>query len=270
MIILFIFLVLGLIVGSFLNVVIYRIHAEEDGIVDGRSRCRSCKKDLLWQDNIPLFSYLFLKGKCRFCKAPISSQYPAVEFSGMILALIASAGALSTYSSQYFLAGVVGVLTFFVFACMLVVFVYDYKYMEVPMNVIVWGSIFAVVLLLVKDFYTSEAFSFFASHLFLHGIAGGLCFLFFFTLSYVSKEQWMGYGDGFIALVIGLLLGPLSAFVGILIAVLSGATIGILLTLSSQKTMKSAIPFGPFLVFGMVASYVITVFWPELLTYIWY
>lgn len=252
------FVVIGCIVGSFLNVVVYRFRSQEGGIIDGQSHCRSCGENLTWRDNIPIISYLMLRGSCRACDEKISLQYPLVEaFTGLLFGLIA-----------YFLIGslfdgagiTAGLLTMAVFAALTVILVYDYKYMEVPMITIWIGVFFAVVLLLVKDVVFADflAQGFFGTALFSHGMAGAVAFLFFFSLSYVSDEKWMGYGDGYIALVIGLLLGPASTFLAMLLAVWSGAFIGIFLACMGGKSMKTAIPFGPFLVLGAISAFIVT------------
>ncbi len=264
-----IFLVLGLIVGSFLNVVIYRLHSEEGGIVSGRSHCRRCNNDLRWIDNIPLISYIFLCGKCRYCKKPISWQYPMVELMccfAFVLALVGSGRFISENASLGY--GIAG-LTATVFAAMIVIFVYDLKYMEVPMIAIWIGVIASIATIGVITLGFFQGVEFFGLPAFLHALSGAMAFLFFFLLSYLSDETWMGYGDGFIALVIGLLLGPLATFVAIVVAVWLGTIVGLSLVIFGSKGMKSAIPFGPFLVGGMFVSYAIGIFAPHWLSVLW-
>jgi len=250
-------------------VVIYRLHSEEGGIVDGRSHCRNCHHDLLWFDNIPLLSFVFLRGKCRHCDARISWQYPLVEgatASAFVLAVLGS--------QQYFLPNApagygIAALSALIFAVMIVIFVYDLKYMEVPMVAIWAGVAFCVFALIVMTLYFPSGENFFGSVVFLHGLSGLIAFLFFFLLSYISHETWMGYGDGFIALIIGLLLGPLASFVAIVIAVWIGTFVGLSLVFFGSKGMKSAIPFGPFLVGGMFCAYAIGIFAPQWLGVLW-
>ncbi len=265
----FLFFIFGLIVGSFLNVVVYRFRSGEGGIVTGSSHCRSCRNALGWQDNIPLVSYILLRGRCRQCKAGISLQYPLVEF----LTGVSFSFAYFCTSVLYDLSGgiLIGIalITSFLFAVMLLIFVYDYKYMEVPMAAIWWGVFFTFLLIMFFDFILEDTFVLFSSHFFLHGMAGLIAFLFFFGMSYYSDERWMGYGDSFIALVIGFFLGPLGTFFAILFAVWSGATVGILLTLTGAKGMKSAIPFGPFLVSGFFVAFYVMAYHPHLMRLFW-
>lgn len=264
----FIFLVFGFIVGSFLNVVIYRLHSEEGGIVSGRSHCRHCSQELQWFENVPLMSFLFLRGKCRHCHEKISWQYPLVEMACASAFVLASLGVGQLEFSNGFLGYSIGALSALVFAAMIVIFVYDLKYMEVPMVVIWFGvGLCSMILCISALFLPGE--NFYGSQFFLHTLSGVIAFLFFFLLSYVSDETWMGYGDGFIALVIGLFLGPLATFVAIVIAVWVGTFIGLSMVFFGSKGMKSAIPFGPFLVGGMFGAYAVQSFAPQWLSILW-
>jgi len=268
--IIFIFIVFGLVIGSFLNVVIFRFAADESGIIAGRSHCVSCNHELSWHDNIPVVSYIALRGKCRYCRQKISIQYPLVE--ALTACIFGVVGVVAAQSGLQGVALVVGVLNAGIFAAMIVVFVYDLKYMEVPMIAIYVAIALAISVMLMKDVNTSfgsESGSIFQSTLFLHSIAGVVCFAFFFGLSFVSGETWMGYGDGFIALVIGLFLGPMASFIAIMIAVTAGALIGSLMMLMQGKTLKTAIPFGPYLVGGMFTSYVLVHFYPDTMSILW-
>lgn len=265
----FIFFIFGLIVGSFLNVVIYRLHSEEGGIVSGRSHCRRCLHALTWSDNIPLFSFLFLRGKCRHCQEKISWQYPVVESACAGAFVLAALGTRAYEQLDSGIIYAIAALTALVFASLLVIFVYDLKFMEVPMVAIWIGVGLCGAILVISTLTASGEIGFFGSQLFLHGLSGTVAFLFFFLLSYVSDETWMGYGDGFIALVIGLLLGPLATFVAIVIAVWVGTFVGLSLVFFGSKGMKSAIPFGPFLVTGMFGAYAIQIFAPQWLSILW-
>jgi len=227
-----------------------------------------CDHALAWYDNIPVFSYVMLRGKCRYCKAGISLQYPVVELMTAVvfgvIGIVASNGGWSDV--------VIGALTAGIFAAMIVVFVYDFKYMEVPMMIIYIAVALAIVILLMQDKFgdtTIGDVSLWSTMLFQHGLAGFFCFGFFYGLSFISDERWMGYGDGYIALVIGLLLGPLAAFIAIMIAVTSGAMIGSLQMAYRGASLKTAIPFGPYLISGMFAAYCILHFQPEIMTILW-
>ncbi len=245
-------------IGSFLNVVIYRLKSQEGGIIMGSSHCRDCNHELSWKDNIPLFSYISLRGKCRYCKNKISIQYPIVEFfTGLLFVLSATSFLNSDFTKENL---IVAILTSIVFASMFVVFVYDLKYMEVPMIAIYISGVLAVISIFVNELYSFNDAMF-------HILASVVAFLFFFSLSFFSDEKWMGYGDGYIAFIMGLILGPFWTFVALLIAVWSGSIVGIIGILLKRKGMKSAIPFGPFLIGGMFLAFFLMNFFPSVLDF---
>jgi len=250
----FLFFIFGLVVGSFLNVVIYRLASEQSGIISGRSHCMNCGHELSWRDNIPIVSYVLLFGKCRYCKSKISLQYPLVEFfTAIIFVVVAYASEISFVNNSILIAIVMCIIL----ASMFVVFIYDFKYMEVPMI-----AIYIAIALGFLLFYLNN----FDFHSILIRLLSAItAFSFFFGLSYFSNEEWMGYGDGYIAFVIGLVLSPFWAFVAILIAVWSGAIIGSILMLIKGKSIKTAIPFGPYLVTGLYLAYFLEHFYPDFL-----
>lgn len=256
--IIFIFLVFGIIIGSFLNVVIYRLASCEGGIVFGSSHCRDCNHELAWNDNIPIFSYITLLGKCRYCKEKISIQYPLIEiFTGILFLVVAISKINENFSTQNIIvAGMISV----VFAAMLVVLVYDLKYMEVPMIAVYLSIVIAAVAIYMQVSYDFTEFAF-------HIIASVASFLFFFSFSFFSDEKWMGYGDGYIASVVGLVLGPFWAFTALLLAVWSGSIVGVIIMIFKGKDMKTAIPFGPYLIGGLYLSFYIMNFFPNLLDF---
>ena len=206
--------VLGLVVGSFLNVVIYRLN---NGLspLRGRSFCPRCKHQLAWRDNVPLLSFALFKGKCRYCHSPISWQYPLVELATGILTII------------------VFYLNFSVFNLLLVyaltaIFVSDLLYYTIP-DEIVWPMI---------------GLSFLISPNLLPGLgAAG----FFLSLVLLTHSRGMGIGDVKLAGLMGLALGWPKISVAILLAFLTGATLGVILVLMGKKKLSSQIPFGPFL-----------------------
>jgi leader peptidase (prepilin peptidase)/N-methyltransferase len=127
--------IFGAMIGSFLNVVIYRIPKGES-IVFPASKCQSCQTPLKWYHNIPIFSWLALRGKCAFCQEPIAKQYPLVEFITGII-----------FTALYFKLGLVWYLPFMAasFAALFALVMIDFKYMAVPDNVNFAALIFALV-----------------------------------------------------------------------------------------------------------------------------
>ena len=253
----------GLIIGSFLNVVIYRLEKDED-FVKGRSYCPHCKHQLTWPDLIPVVSFLFLQGKCRYCHTKISWQYPLVEIAtGLIFLLIFNQ--LSTYQliNLFFL--------FYIASVLIVIFVYDLKFYLIPDKVLFPAIIIAFLYRLVFVI---------ASGVFLNAPCGNLdCFAslamtgavlnyvlaailasgFFLFLYLISRGQWMGFGDVKLAILLGLLLGFPSILVGLFLSFFFGAIIGVVLLFFKKKGLKSEMPFAPFLIIGTLAA----MFWGD-------
>lgn len=231
--------IFGLSIGSFLNVVIYRL-AEGGSVIFDRSRCPQCKHVLTWYELIPLVSFMIQFGKCRQCRAPISWQYPIVE---------AVTGSLFLYIYQflpaYYHGWDLGYL-FFVFSALIVIFVFDLKYYIIP-NVVVYPliGISAVHMVLGKGFLAPEYPV--ISALVLSGL-----FLFMYL---ISRGTWIGFGDVKYGIFMGLFLGfPLSA-VGWFFSYFIGAIVGGAMIMLKRKGMRSEIPFGPFLITGTGIAY---------------
>jgi prepilin signal peptidase PulO-like enzyme (type II secretory pathway) len=237
---LFVF-ILGLVVGSFLNCVIYRLETGES-FLKGRSYCPHCKHILSWKDLIPIFSFLILKGKCRYCRKPISLQYPLVElFTGILFAF-------TTYNLQPTTLQQTLILYYqlFVFSCLVIIFVFDLKHYLIPDKVIYP----AITLTLLYQFFNIWNFG----HWDLFGIwslvLGILPSLFFLAIILISHETWMGFGDFKLSILMGIILGWPKILVSLFFAFFIGAIVGLILIFLKRKTMKSQIPFAPFSVSG--------------------
>jgi leader peptidase (prepilin peptidase)/N-methyltransferase len=222
-IIVFIF---GAMIGSFLNVVIYRIPKGES-IVFPASKCQSCQNALKWWHNIPIFSWLFLRGKCYFCKEKISAQYPIVEFlTGVI------------FVALYFKLGLVWYLPFIAasFAALLALVMIDFKYMAVPDNVNFAALIFALVQpeFLMALLYASIA-------------AGGL-YLIGLLSSLLARKQAMGGADVIVAGTMGALLGFPNFFVALFLSAL-------LALIPALIWREKGVPFVPFLALATFIVY---------------
>ncbi len=228
----FIFLILGLIVGSFLNVVIFRID-DLKSIINTRSQCQSCKKIIAWYDLIPFLSFFLLRARCRNCGEKISIQYPLVEGSTGLL-----------FVFLYLVYGLSWSLFFYliIFSILLVIFVYDLKTQTVP-EIIVWTAV--IFTFLFGWYFNGYGFV----NMLLGGLVGGG---FLWLLVYISKEKWMGWGDVKIGLILGLLTGYPNAIFALFFAFIFGSIIGLALIFFKRKTLKTAIPFAPFLIFSML------------------
>ena len=238
----FIFL-FGLIIGSFLNVLIYRLPLGL--MLTGRSFCPKCKKKISWFDNVPLLSFFVLGGKCRFCHSPINFQYPAVELTTGVLFVFV----LSIYSWQNFqLWSILGfVYTLWLVSALLVIFVIDLKHRIIP-DEIVFATILISLPFAIRD----------TPYALLTAFAS---FLFFFLLHFLTRGKGMGLGDVKLAFLIGLILGFPKSILAFYLAFLTGAIVGVILVLLGKKKLKQAIAFGPFL----VASTFFSLFWGDAL-----
>jgi len=225
---------LGLCIGSFLNCVIYRL--EEEKSLGGRSFCPCCKHTLSWLDLFPVFSFLFLGGKCRYCKKKISIQYPVVELVTGIIFLVIFLSFI-----KYTALGLLNVIfLFYITSSLVVIFIYDLKHYIIPDIVLFPAVIITLIFRLLTDF------SSFANFLIAVLIGSG----FFLAIFLISKGKAMGFGDVKLAVLMGLLLGFPSILVSLFLAFFFGAIIGLILMIFKGKGLKSEIPFGPFLILG--------------------
>lgn len=240
-----IFFIFGLIIGSFLNVVIIRLNTQKS--FGGRSGCMSCQNKLTWYELIPIFSFLGLGGRCRNCKTKISFQYPLVELiTGLIFALL-----FLKFQDIFFFNTLTFIFTYAyyvtVFSLLVVIAVYDLKHKIIP-DILSLVLVFLAFLGLF--FFTNYGFS---PHIptLLGFLAGPIIAAPFAFLWLVSSGKWMGLGDAKLAISLGWLLGLSLGFSGVVFAFWIGSIVGLSLVIFSKKHgMKSEIPFAPYLVFG--------------------
>jgi len=222
----FMVFIFGAMIGSFLNVVIYRIPKGES-IVFPSSKCQSCQTPLKWWHNIPIFSWLFLRGKCYFCHEKISVQYPVVEFlTGIIFLLL------------YLKLGLVWYLPFVAasFAALFALVMIDFKYMAVPDNVNFTALLFALV---QPDFLHAALYA---------AIAAGGLYLIGLLSSLLARRQAMGGADVIVAGTMGALLGFPNFFVAIFLS-------AILAMIPALIYRERGVPFVPFLAMATFIVY---------------
>jgi len=242
----------GLIFGSFLNVVVYRVPRKES-IVRPASRCPSCGHDLSVVDNIPVFSWLILRRRCRYCRAPISIRYPAAELltAGVWMLAVARREQLTPPGTP---ADAVGwqLLAFLPFLWVLVALsLIDLEHKILP-NKIVYPSVLAAIPLLGVTAALGPGLDPWVRALF-GGAAGAVGFLIVALIS----PAGMGMGDVKLAGLIGLFLGYLGwgrLALGFFAAFALGAISGIVLMVAGRAGRKTAIPFGPFMALGAIIS----------------
>jgi len=228
--------ILGAVVGSFLNVCIHRLPREES-IVYPSSRCPHCRQSIAWHDNIPLVSYICLKGRCRNCQEAISGRYFLIEAVTAVMALL-------TYwkfgMSLAFLAAFLFVATLIVIAFI------DMEHQIIPHEIILPGiPLFLLAAVFIMGIPLLDSFL---------GIMIGIGSLYLIAVYYeqITGTEGMGGGDVNLMGMLGAFLGWKSLLFILMIAAFTGAAVGITMMMIKGKTMKYAVPFGPFLSLGAV------------------
>jgi len=242
MIYFFVFL-FGLIVGSFLNCLIYRLESNKSFLF-GRSFCPHCQHILSWSDLVPLLSFLILKGKCRYCQKKISWQYPLVELATGLLFSLPFILTYFTYDRLPFMSSLI--FYWIMSGFLIVIFVYDLKHYLIPDKIINPAIVLAFFYNVFHSIFIVRNFKPFLESL---GSAVGAG-IFFLTFVLISRGKWMGEGDIKLAFLMGLILGWPKILISLFLAFFIGAIIGIGLIILAKKTLKSEIPFGPFLATG--------------------
>lgn len=236
--------VFGAAVGSFLNVCIWRL-PEERSIVTPRSFCPACGHAIRFHDNIPLLSYLLLRGQCRDCRTRIHWRYPLVE--GL-------AGALALFLFWKYGLSVKFLVAFFFVSCLIVITFIDMDHQIIPDIITLPGiPIFFLAAVFVMEVPFYEA---------LWGLlaGGGILYLIAVTYAFLRKQEGMGGGDIKLLAMFGAFLGWKSLIFIILVSSLTAAIVGVTIMVLRGKDMKYAVPFGPFLSLAAIAY----IFWGDL------
>lgn len=248
--------ILGSAIGSFLSVAIYRLRHHEKKILFGRSMCPSCKKQLKWKHLVPIFSWLFLRGKCGYCGQRISVHY-------MLLELLTGISFLALFLNWNFVdfsqsivnpdylsyAFSVPNLEYFIFYALMMsfliaIFFYDLMYQEIPDQF----SLPAIALAIAGGLI-------FGSPDWISMALGGVFLGGFFLLQFVvSKGRWIGGGDIRLGVLMGVLLGWDLGLMALVIGYLIGSIVSLVMLITRRATRKTAIALGPFLITGVVAT----------------
>ena len=235
--------IFGLFIGSFLNSIVFRIEAMSSIVklpkgaspFSNRSFCPSCGHMLSWLDLVPVLSILFLNRKCRYCKDKISSQYLLAEvLTGLLFGFI-----FLFYGNIVF--------TYFLFLIsffLIILFIYDLKHFILPDSILIPAILIALGYVYIFNY----------SMLFNYVFSGLGVSAFFLAIFLISRGKWIGFGDVKLGLLIGLLIGFPNVLVSIFFSFLVGAIVGLTLIVLKKKKLKSAVPFGPFLIFGIYFS----------------
>lgn len=210
----YLIIILGFLIGSFISAVTYRI-PRNLGFIKGRSFCDSCKKELTWYDNIPLFSYLFYLGKSRCCGKKISIRYPLIELASAIGIIFLSP------------------INYLLFVLCLCIFIIDLEYQIIPDELSWLILLFGLI-----------------NFSFVNIFAGFFFSLLLLTLYLITKGRGMGLGDVKLAIALGIWLGLERGIIWLMYSfIIGGIVAGILLLLKRAK-LKTKIAFGPFLIFA--------------------
>lgn len=243
-------IIIGLILGSFLNVVIYRL-PRGISIVKPGSFCTSCNSPIKWYDNVPVLSFIILKGKCRNCKKPISLRYPTVEIlTAFVLFLV--------YKKFYFSFQFFGSVIFSL-ALIALAFI-DLEHKILPDKITLSGFVFFLFYSFSNP--SKKIWDSLGGAL----VGAGSLLLIYLLYYFVRKEEGLGFGDIKMMLMVGVFLGISKTFLTLIIASFLGSIVGLLIAVIMKKGMKYALPFGVFLSIGAFISHlwgseIISLYW---------
>jgi leader peptidase (prepilin peptidase)/N-methyltransferase len=232
----FIIFIFGLLIGSFLNVCIYRIPRNES-ISYPPSHCTSCGKRIKWYDLIPVISYIFLKGRCRNCKEKISIRYPVIELTGGIIFLLLFIKYGLSFEFVKF-----AVMASILIVIALIDFDTEDVYLKTTLSGIISGLIFAIL-----GNYLNVTGNF-LNYIYGGAVSGGLIAVI------ILLTHGMGWGDVEICTMCGLFLGFKMSLVMLFFAFVIGGVTGVLLILTHKKKRRDCIPFGPFIALAAVLT----------------
>jgi leader peptidase (prepilin peptidase)/N-methyltransferase len=232
---------IGLCVGSFLNVVIYRVPRRES-VIRPRSHCPACDSPIADRDNVPVLSWLLLRGRCRSCRARISIRYPIVELGTAVLFVAAAVRLGATWQLPAFCV---------FFASLLAISMIDLDHFIIP-NRVIYPTHGVTIPLLGAAAAADGSWD----HL-RNAAIGGVAGFGVLLVIHLVSPRGMGFGDVRLAGVIGVMLGWLGLrylFLGLFLGFLLAAVIGLVLIAAHLRSRKDAVPFGPFMAMGAVLA----------------
>lgn len=249
--------ILGLIFGSFINALVWRIKNKKDWVKE-RSVCVHCNHELQARYLVPVFSWLWLKGKCAYCKKPISWHYPVVElFTGVTFAI-----SYVAWEHGFTLINLILFIIWLKITILLIaLLIYDLKWMLLPNKLVLPLTVLSAIFVIIRAVNLADFM------VIINALMGAVVlFGIFWGLFQVSKGKWIGGGDVKMAVSLGLVVGtPAKAFLVLFTASLLGTLVALPLLVSKKAKAKTKLPFGPFLI---VATFIVF-FWGQ--TFIdWY
>lgn len=236
----------GAAIGSFLNVVMYRL-PKGISIIKPNSFCPACKKPIIWYENIPLVSYVLLRGKCSNCKKPISIRYFAVELITALVFLYLFAQFGLSFSFLFYA---------YFFSVLIAISGIDFAYQLIPDVLSMPGIVIGLVFHLTQGSILQSVIG--------AAFGGGLILLIRAVGGWVYKKEVMGLGDVYLTAMIGAFVGFPFIIAAIFIGALFGAILGIAYVISTRQSRESPIPFGPFLSLG---GMLVIIFEPQVIRF---
>ena len=237
-----VFFLFGIIIGSFLNVIIYRI-PNSLSIISPRSFCPNCKYKIPFYRNIPLISFIIQKGRCKNCQSKISLSYPLTEFlSGIIFVVGCS---YTNYPESLFFIIIANLL--------LCIAVIDYKYFIIPYEISISMFLVLIPYIIINSNLKYN----------LYGMLFGVGYLLsiFILTWFFTKKQPIGFGDIILIMLLGLWLGPVKILLTIFIAAITGIIFWVILSLAKGYTQQKKLPFGTFLSLSAIIIYLVKFNW---------
>lgn len=272
------FAVLGLCVGSFINMAIYRVRHNKNFF--GFSFCDYCKKPLAINALIPLFSFIAYKGKSKCCNKPLDKNMPLVEFITALAFMVLCFLYLNNYFLKYI--STISLMYWVLIASILIfLFFYDLLYFELPLIPVILGYFLWAIYEAVKYFWLANSYShyllnyglgeyliktnyvvnqlqFYKQDLLYTGLFAVFVTIFFLFLWGVTRGRGMGSGDVYFAPLLALIIGFPASPIYLALSFIVGALFGILLIIFKGKNLKTAVPFGPFLIIGFLMALTFT------------
>lgn len=250
----FVLVVVGLALGSFINACVWRLHQQEldisekkrkqnknISILKGRSMCPRCKHQLAWFDLVPIFSWLSLGGKCRYCHKSISWQYPLVEL--LFMAFLVISYMFWPYNINSSPSGLLFIVWIVILVSMAVLFIYDLIWQELPTKLI-YTLVFLTVIFKILELLAVGKTNIIYSALIGAVLIGG----FFWLIYQFSKGNWIGGGDVRYGFIMGGLLGWQKGLLALMLSSYLGTLVIVFLVLFGKFHRRMKLPYGPFLI----------------------
>lgn len=229
-----IFFLISLSIGSFINVIVTRLD-RKGGIFWGRSECTYCYQQLRWHDLIPILSFIFLRGKCRYCKKKISFLYPVGEAGTAII--LTSYLWFNGFSFTFY-----SLIDLAILAVLIALFLFDFKYFILPDKLVL-----TLISLGLLNHILPNHIGVFGPIFFWQLLYGFILSLPFVILYMVSRGRWLGLGDAKLLFALGIIFGFKLGLLAVTTSVWLAAILGIVMMMFHRATLKTALPFGSFL-----------------------